>query len=692
MGSYNPISHSNQAIHLDIRSAATALRGDVVAGGILVPGPGHGPRDRSLSVQFNDNSPEGFVVNSFAGDDPIECRDYVRDVLGLPGWRPCGRDRVPRPPARPPKPEPTENGNLARAARIWDAALSPVGTIVDTYLDSRGIHLTPDVLRADAIRFHPNCHAGHDLRLPAMVCRYTDAKTGEFRGVHRTFLRTDGAGKAVMPDGGQAKRMLGPVKGAVIRLTPDDEVTTAIGIAEGIETALAVLNLGAAPIWACGSATTLAAFPVLSCIDILTVWADRGAAGETSANTVATTWSEAGREAHIKLPIGDDDFNSAIQGVSDMGSISIDDVTAETITFSSNDAHAAFFTAHRDNQGDAPPNVRTNAPPINTFSAASILAMTFPPIEYVVPHHIAPGLTLLAGRPKLGKSWMVLDIAIAVASGGYCLGDLRCPAGDVLYLALEDNQRRLQSRLSKIRPSGATVDRLEFATEWPTTDNGGADRIADWIASKPCPRLVIVDVLAMIRPRKPGREASYDADYHAVKALQRVASETNVAIIVVHHTRKSQESVDPIEKVSGTLGLSGAADAIAVLDRDGNGSSLCIRGRDVQEIEEAVTFDHPSCRWRILGAVGEVRRSDERAKILTALDVDGEGMSPKEIAAATGFKETNVRKLLEKMVEAGEVEKLKRGWYRLPERDTTDDGDDADPWGDLGGGNRDRLQ
>ena len=89
---------------------------------------------------------------------------------------------------------------------------------------------------------------------------------------------------------------------------------------------------------------------------------------------------------------------------------------------------------------------------LGTFSAHELGAMTFPPIKFAVPGLIPEGCSILAGRPKLGKSWLALDIALAVARGSYCLGDLQCEQGEVLYLALEDNKRRLRSRIEKVSP------------------------------------------------------------------------------------------------------------------------------------------------------------------------------------------------------------------------------------------------
>src|SRR4051812_13442044 len=170
----------------------------------------------------------------------------------------------------------------------------------------------------------------------------------------------------------------------------------------------------------------------------------------------------------------------------------------------------------------------------------------------------------------------------------------------------------------------------------------------------------------MFRPRSGNRDNLYEADYHAIQGLQALAGELNVAIVIVHHVRKSGSDVDPFEKVSGTLGLSGAADAVLILDRDGQGSTLYGRGRDVEEIEKAVSFDKRTCRWSILGEAAEVRRTDERAVILGALADNRdnrEGMSPAEIADALGLSRNNVKQLLYKMHTAGEVRKGKKGRY-----------------------------
>jgi hypothetical protein len=117
--------------------------------------------------------------------------------------------------------------------------------------------------------------------------------------------------------------------------------------------------------------------------------------------------------------------------------------------------------------------------------AAQLQQKHFPEIPFIVPRYVAPGLTLLAAKPKIGKSWVCLDIAISVATGRYCLGDVKCNSGQVLFIALEDNERRLHCRLTKLLPSGAWPADLDYATDW---------RRAGHLAAVQCPVFLRIDV------------------------------------------------------------------------------------------------------------------------------------------------------------------------------------------------------
>jgi hypothetical protein len=157
----------------------------------------------------------------------------------------------------------------------------------------------------------------------------------------------------------------------------------------------------------------------------------------------------------------------------------------------------------------------------------------------------------------------------------------------------------------------------------------------------------------------------YEGDYKALGELQKWAGEAGLAILILHHTRKA-ESEDPIDGVSGTLGLAGCGDTIVILARSGKGPTLWLRGRDVEEQEQALLFNKATCRWTIVGEAEEVHRSETRQKILTALnDVSlcKEALSPKEIAALTYVSENTVNQRLIGMVRDGEIIKVFKGGY-----------------------------
>jgi hypothetical protein len=307
------------------------------------------------------------------------------------------------------------------------------------------------------------------------------------------------------------------------------------------------------------------------------------------------------------------------------------------------------------------------APPPVGITAAALRHKHFKPVGWVVPERVPDGLTMLAGKPKLGKSWLMLDVCTAVARGGFTLGDRKCLEGDVLYAALEDNERRLKSRMGKVCSLGSWPERLTFWTEMNRLEEGGLDQLRGWIEASEKPRLIVIDVFSKVRRAKGNTEGLYDADYLAAVPLKQLADETGVAIVVVHHLRKQAADGDPFDKVSGSTGLTGAMDTILVLDRGVDGVTLYGRGRDIEEFEEALEFQKDTCRWSVLGEAAEVRLSDERRKIIQALRDEGEPMSPASIADVTGHPAGSVRRLLHSMVRAGEVRREKRGRYALPD-------------------------
>jgi hypothetical protein len=286
----------------------------------------------------------------------------------------------------------------------------------------------------------------------------------------------------------------------------------------------------------------------------------------------------------------------------------------------------------------------------------------FGPVKWLVNGLIpGEGLTLLVGPPKLGKSILVAGLAVAVQTGGKLL-DEPCRKGDVLYLALEDNDRRLKSRFKMILDQ-EDFPPIQYHTKWPRLDEGGLERIEGWLTQHPKARVVIIDILQSVRSTKYSNASRYEIDYNGISALQKIAMDRRVAMIVVHHDRKMR-SEDPFDLVSGTQGLVGAADTGIIMTRQRWGASLFIRGRDIEEeIDIGMTLNPLTLQWHFLGTSEECRFSDQRRKIIKALV---EPMTAHEVAAVIGEKYGATRKTMFRMVQKGQLKQRGNRKYERP--------------------------
>lgn len=303
--------------------------------------------------------------------------------------------------------------------------------------------------------------------------------------------------------------------------------------------------------------------------------------------------------------------------------------------------------------------------PVSSWTAQDLMAMTFPPAKWAVDGVLVEGVSLIAGPPKAGKSWMALGFCVAVCSGGRALGSIQVEQGQALYLALEDTGRRLQNRMSIVLAGAAAPPGLVLATECPPMRAGGLDLIANWAERQANPRLVVVDVFERIRgPASPG-DSAYTADYGAVQQIKRLADEHHVSIALIHHVRKVT-STDFINEISGTLGLGGAADTIAVLRRNRGefDGQFLITGRDVDENEWAVRFDPALGAWQLLGLASEYGLADTRAKILAFVQESG-GARLKEIVLGTGLDYELTKKTVQRMSDDGQLQRA-AGRYCTP--------------------------
>jgi AAA domain len=301
---------------------------------------------------------------------------------------------------------------------------------------------------------------------------------------------------------------------------------------------------------------------------------------------------------------------------------------------------------------------------VDTMTLSTLLGMTFAEVKWVVPEILCEGLSLFAGRPKLGKSWMALDCALAVATSAKALGTIECEPGDVLVLALEDSRRRLRSRLQKL--GARASERATFAVKWPRIDEGGLDQIRSWLDQHSEARLVIIDTLVKIRPRNVSTKDAYQADTDALAELHQLANERAIAIVVVHHTRKAAAE-DWLDSVAGTTGLTGAADSTIVIKRERGQADAFLfgTGRDLPDYELPLKFNEQTCAWSKLAmSYEEARATSEQAGIIAALrSACGAGLLRGQIAAMTGRSKEAISHALRRMEDAGMVEARGNLWH-----------------------------
>ncbi len=290
---------------LDPRKIASLLGGDVTGhDSVNVPGPGHGPADRSLSIKLNAQAPGGFVVYSHAGDDPLECRDFVRSRLGLEEWKPgTTGHRIPF-VVSDAGPDLTKERNKQFALQLWSQSADPTGSIVERYLrEHRGLALSKDIA-GRVVRYHGSLYFDARTRLPAMVCLLRNIKTDGPCGIHRTFLDRNSGQKL-------DRKMLGIAKDAAIKIDADNTINDKLTIGEGFETALSSRMAGFGPAWALGSSGTVRAFPVLPRLSELTILEENDPTSRRDVKVCAKRYLDARKPVNILTSHVGNDLNDA---------------------------------------------------------------------------------------------------------------------------------------------------------------------------------------------------------------------------------------------------------------------------------------------------------------------------------------------------------------------------------------------
>jgi len=295
---------------------------------------------------------------------------------------------------------------------------------------------------------------------------------------------------------------------------------------------------------------------------------------------------------------------------------------------------------------------------IKYISALELIQKEFEPMRWTVPNLIPEGLIILAGKPKVGKSWLALHLCHAVAfpKGGYALGKIEVEPGKAVYYGLEDSERRLQERLKGIACDLPLPENLFISNKLERLDAGGLEEIEAFLEENPETRLVVIDTLARVKPKRGRNNDAYETDTEIMGGLQILAMRHNLTVLVVHHMRKNVKDADDVfDGVLGSTGLTGTADATILMQRGRQSREIVmhITGRDVEEQQLSVKFDLTDrVPFNLMGTTEEVHMSDTRKNILEYLKENG-ATGPKELSKALGKNYNTTKNMLLAMLKEG---------------------------------------
>lgn len=270
---------------------------------------------------------------------------------------------------------------------------------------------------------------------------------------------------------------------------------------------------------------------------------------------------------------------------------------------------------------------------LETKTLGQLLEEPCEEVPWVVRGLIAPGLTVLAGRPKEGKSWAALQATVAVATGSSFMGYFETAQGEALCLFLEDTYNRIKLRLHQVADAleenteafdiEAFGGKAHFAVRAELLGSGLPEQLESWMADHPGTTLIVIDTLQKIRGVGGNSDSLYASDYSVGAALKSIADTYGVAIVAIHHTRK-MPSDDPFETISGTNGITGAADTSLVLQRKARNKCeavLHVTGRDVESESYLLEFVDEGC-WRCTGVAEETTATSKQAPAVIYQVVD----------------------------------------------------------------------
>ena len=234
---------------------------------------------------------------------------------------------------------------------------------------------------------------------------------------------------------------------------------------------------------------------------------------------------------------------------------------------------------------------------LNTITAEELALQPLAPPNFLIEGLLPPGLSVLGGAGKVGKSWLVLWLAMRI-SQGLPVWERPTRQCDVLYLCLEDNYARIQRRMYRLNEEPAPG--LSFAIMSEGLHDGLIEQIESFIRQNPATRLVIIDTLQKVRGRGGGGN-QYASDYADVGVLKQLADRHGIGILMVHHVNKTKDRNDPFNDLKGSTGIMGGLDTSFLLNkqhRDSDTATLLVTGRDIEDQELILRFEN--CIWKLV--------------------------------------------------------------------------------------------
>ena len=309
---------------------------------------------------------------------------------------------------------------------------------------------------------------------------------------------------------------------------------------------------------------------------------------------------------------------------------------------------------------------------LESYTALELSKMEIEPVKWFIPNFLPSGLTILAGPPKIGKSFFCWNMALAVATGGIAFSNIIIPDEyNVSYLSLEDPPALLKDRLSMMSDEMPGNLHIVNDMKGKKLDAVGLKILGQHL-DETASEMLVVDTWTHVSPDVDVKGTSYDIDYNALIPIQKFAQRRNMAVVLVTHTRKAADIDNVFNQIQGSVGMQAACDTLMMLSHDSGAKTLHLSGRRIENNQFAFTIEDGI--WKLEGDAQEFHGSELRNEIITLLkEADGIGLSARDIIDLTGKNDKTIYSTLRRMVINDEIDQpKKRGDYFSKDDDEVD--------------------